>query len=331
MLTLGPDKNLTFPSTSIGSSVKNLNSIVEGNNSFCQDLISLNNPILGISSTVFNRMDSNGINELLISLNNKLIKYHLNWNGLNILNNTINESGVNYLKNFRPASENDVINAEGFYFLNSQPFNSNFKKLLNIKLLKSNFKTKKWPGYILNQNSTNLENTSLRSHFNYFNLINLPNNSFFESTGSFYNTEGNIKTTVKFINSKTYTKEDWQILRKIFVNCNKITFIKDLKRNSIISFNLNSFIKFKKYTQFLNIATSNLNLKQNIFNNNFNKNSLIIKKNFKNKVNKVFKTKLKIWLNDFYTGGNDSYSSLSLTMINCSKTLRIESHNFSHI
>jgi len=60
---------------------------------------------------------------------------------------------------------------------------------------------------------------------------------------------------------------------------------------------------------------------------NFNLN--LINK-FKLKKNKIFKTKLKLWLHDFYIGGKDSYSKYSLTMINCSKSYRIEKTNFNY-
>ena len=39
---------------------------------------------------------------------------------------------------------------------------------------------------------------------------------FFESNGTFINTEGCFKKVVKFLPSVKQSKEDWQILRKIF-------------------------------------------------------------------------------------------------------------------
>ena len=330
ILTLGSNKNLTFPSINAGLNIKTLQSIVEGNNSICQDFINLNNPIIGVSSSIFNRNDSQGISNLLSSLKTKLQKYHKNWNNINILNLSINETGVNYLKSFKSISENDLKHSNGLYFLNSQPNKTNFKKLLNIKLLNYNNTKIDWPTYCISQNSTVDNNFNLLNlSYKPFNSINLPNNSFFESTGSFYNTEGTIKKNIKFINLKTYTKEDWQILRKIFVNSNKITFLNNSVNN--FSINLNNFNRFKNYIHFLNLATSNLNLNTNIFNNSLMKKELTITLKYKNNVNKIFNTKLKIWLNDFYISGKDSYSNSSITMINCSKFLRLENNNFSHI
>ena len=43
---------------------------------------------------------------------------------------------------------------------------------------------------------------------------------------------------------------------------------------------------------------------------------------------KLFKTKIKFWLDDFYTGGKDRFCSNSLTMINCSQNLKLQTTNF---
>ena len=104
---------------------------------------------------------------------------------------SINEAGVNYLTNLKPISYNDLKTLSGLYFFNSTPNNSNLKKLLNLKLLNFAAKNSTWPNYLINQNSMIDSNFNLINKSNsVFNSINLPNDSFFESTGSFYNTEG---------------------------------------------------------------------------------------------------------------------------------------------
>jgi len=58
-------------------------------------------------------------------------------------------------------------------------------------------------------------------------------------------------------------------------------------------------------------------------------------KSFKNsyKISKIkfFKTPIKLWLDDFYLGGKDSYSQHSVTMIKCSQSYRKTKTNFSYI
>ena len=87
--------------------------------------------------------------------------------------------------------------------------------------------------------------------------------------------------------------------------------------------NFKNFISFQYYaTQNL----TNLNFYLNVKNQSF-----ILHKNiyfFKPKTIKINNTKLKYWLDDFFSGGKDDYSQSSLIMTNCSKILRSESTNF---
>ena len=334
VLTLGSTKNLTFPTSSIGLNTKNLKDIIEGNSKVCQDLINLKNPVIAISSSNFSRKDSNGIFKLLLSLKKILNKYHLNWDNLNVLNTSINEAGVNYLNTFKSISEKDLKTSNGLYFLNNHPNEANFKKLLKLKLLNYFGSKNNWPTYCLEQNCglKSNESVSFANTYNPFNHINLPNSSFFESSGSFLNTEGITKKTVKFISTKNQTKEDWQIMRKIFSNSNDITFLNKNENNSVITFNSNNFTRFKNFISYTNIVTLDINAKKTTnFVNNINNNKLNVIYKFKQTKSKVFSTKLKIWLNDFYIGGNDPYSKHSAVMINCSKTLRLNKNSFSHL
>ena len=59
------------------------------------------------------------------------------------------------------------------------------------------------------------------------------------------------------------------------------------------------------------------------------KNDFLIPSNLKNKKNKTYTAKIKLWLHDFYIGGKDSHSRFSVTMIKCSKLLRSETTNFN--
>lgn len=334
-ITLGSSKNLTFPSKSIGYSTKNLKTLVEGNNLFCQDFITLTNPIVAISSSNFNRNDSDTILILLNELKTKLQKYHKNWSNINILNTSINEVGINYLNNFKSITENDLKDTAGLYFINMQPDSHKLKKLTKIKLLNYLNNKLNWPTYSLEQNCgiKNNELTFLNKTLSNFNTYFLPSSNFFESSGTFINTEGQFKKSIKFISSEYQTKEDWQIVRKIFSNSSKITFIanESKKSNNLITINLNNFNNFKKFVNYIFFATSNITNNYSVITNNIKKTNLNISLNFKPKKNKIFSTKLKIWINDFYIGGNDPYSRYSTTMINCSTNLRLDKNNFSHI
>ena len=191
IISLGSSKDLTFPSKNLGSNIKNLKTLVEGNSVLCQDFITLKNPIVTVSSHSFCRKDSNSVSILLNELKTKLQKYHENWNNINVLNTSINEAGINYLNTFKSISENDLKNSAGLYFINMQPNSVKLQKLAKIKLLNYLNKPLKWPTYVLEQNFDNKNSGSiiLQKAMSPFNKFSLPNNNFFESSGTFLNTE----------------------------------------------------------------------------------------------------------------------------------------------
>ena len=150
--------------------------------------------------------------------------------------------------------------------------------------------------------------------------------TFFENNGSFINTQGFTKRTVKIIFDKK-VKNNWQILRKFFKNLQKkINFL--IGKDSLtISFNSNSSLNFQSFVSFNYNASQNLTYLnyylsiQNIF-------FFLTNKKFRLENKKVFNTKFKYWLDDFFVGGKDDYSYNSLILINCSKMVRTENTNF---
>ena len=334
VLTLGSSKNLTFPSQEIGINIKTVQELAEGNNRFCQDLVNSKKPVINIGSSNLDRKDSRGVMNLLTSIKKTLNKYHSNWDNLNIVSASLNEAGVNYLNHFKTISEKDLITSNGLYFLNTHPNPLNFQKLAKLKLLNYTNSQTNYPAYCFEQNTgiKSVSSDELSSYYNPYNYINLPNGSFFESTNTFLNTEGVVKKTVKFISTNTQTKEDWQIVRKLFTNTAKISFLTNSVDDSVLSFNNKNFSNFKKYISYIFTATNTIDNKiTNLLNIKTEHAGLTVPNSFKNPVNKITNTKLKIWLNDFYVGGLDPYSRYSATMINCSKSLRLDKNNFSHL
>ena len=101
------------------------------------------------------------------------------------------------------------------------------------------------------------------------------------------------------------------------------------KNNNTIYFNSIKISDFKNFISFQNYATQslvNLNYHLNNRNNLFLINSSNI--TFKPTNTKVINSKLKYWLDDFFSGGRDEYSQNSFTMVNCSIILRSNSSNF---
>jgi NADH-quinone oxidoreductase subunit G len=323
--------DLTFPTFYTGLNLKNLKSIIEGNNLVCQDFVSQTNPTVISSSEINRRNDNKELNKLLTLLKYKLKKYYPNWNNLNILSSSINETGMNYLNNFKGLKEQDLKNSYGVYFLNSTDNTLNIKKIVNLKQLNYLNSNNKSPKLVIDQNNGFNTNTEFIEAYQPNNYINLPNSNFFESNGTYLNTEGIFKTNIKFLSSTKQTKEDWQIIRKIFAYSKKINFTNNVKENNIISFNNTTNLKFKNFTGFLYYANANLTKSNFYLTNSTAKTKNTNQKKFKFSRNKLNSTNFKLWINDFYLGGKDAYSKYSVTMIKCSKQFRLEKTNFNYV
>jgi NADH-quinone oxidoreductase chain G len=332
VFSFGSFTDLTIPLTSVGLTLENIQSLVEGNSEICQEFANAQTTII-VSSSIFQRADAKGILKLLEVLKSKT-KSSIGSN-LNILNLSVNEAGVKYINNFDSLSVNDLNSSNGLYFLNSSSRTFNLKKIINLKLLKYQPSNNDFlPKYCLEQNNGILNSLISNSNSSYktCNYINLPNNTFFESNATFLNTEGILKKTVKLLSTNKQTKEDWQIIRKMFSCSKKITYLNNVRYNSVINFNNNNLTKFKSFTNFLYVATSGITLKSNTFPSS-TKNIFDIKTTdlLKFKKSKIYNTKLKIWINDFYIGGKDPYSRYSSTMVKCSKVFRADQTTFAHI
>lgn len=232
--------------------------------------------------------------------------------------------------NLSPLTLKDLNNFSLLYFINITSSNlANLKKITELNLLNYNFnsKSKSNSNLIIDQNYKLNHNYILTNGLNFSNYLHLPTSVFYENEETFVNTEGFIKRTTKLI-SRKHTRNNWQIIRKLFKHLKKNFVSLELKNNNLIFFNSNKIIGFKNYINLHYYAT------QNLINLNFYlslKTAPIIFTNrltFKQASNKLKNSKLKYWLDDFFTGGKDEYSQNSLILTNCSKILRSETTNF---
>ena len=333
-LSLGSLIDLTFPTTFIGSNTKILKTLIEGNNLICQNLKFAKNPILIFNNELLKRNDGKNIVEMLKVLNHSRI-FNKSWNGINTLSPSITEVGTLSVNQFLPLSAKDLTNFSLLYFLNVSVNNTiNLNQITESKLLNYTSSTTKKMNVnklFLDQNSNHNNNITLfnklglkNNEFN--NYYYLPNSMFYENEETFISTEGLIKRTSKLI-FKKQTKNNWQILRKVFKQLKLNLNCLNNKENQVIHFNSNKLSHFKNFMYFQYFATqslTNLNFYLNIQNQSF----ILNKTKFKIKTTKTVNTKLKFWLDDFYNGSKDEYSQNSLILTNCSKILREESTNF---
>ena len=92
-------------------------------------------------------------------------------------------------------------------------------------------------------------------------------------------------------------------------------YLNNSKNNRLIYFDTKNSYNFRNFINFQYLATqslTDLNFYLNTKNNSF----VVFKDNyfFKIKSAKMFNTKIKYWLDDFYNGGKDNYCHNSLVL-----------------
>lgn len=330
IVSLGTLVDLTFPVSHIGLNLKTLTSVIEGNNFFCQELTNYSNPFIICSSEIFRRKDSSSISKLLNLLKSYLINNKKDWGAFNVLSSSLNESGINYLNTFKCLTERDLKKSTGVYFIDTCRNIPNLKKIVQFQLL--NYFQNENNTFYLEQNSGIISSSykEIEKVSNIYSYINLPNSVFFETSGTYLNTEGILKKTIKFIPSLKQSRENWQIIRKLLSCSKSLSFIADLKANKKLIFNCNNVFNFKNFINFQYYAVQNLtNL--SLISHCKKTNLEITGDKYKFKRSKLFETKIRLWLDDFYIGGKDCYSKRSVTMIKCSKLFRSQSTNFTYV
>jgi predicted nucleic acid-binding protein len=345
VVTIGSLFDFTFSTSFLGSSMNSLKVILEGNNIFCQDLKRAENPLLIHNSDIFKRNDTKNLLNIVKTLKftNLITK---TWSGINTLNSYLNESGVNSLFSFSSLTFKDMLSFSSIYVINITIGKlSHFKtKFIETKLLNftntNKVSTKKlFVDHTFTEKdninfwSSTLESNNLNSKLLKFqSYLYFPSNTFFEDSETFVNTEGLIKRTTKLIfkEKRTISKSNWQFIRK-FIKYNKNTTVvlNNNKNNKLILFNSSNQYNFKNYLNLQFFATqsfTDLNFYLNIKNSPFvlYKSSLP----FKTNITKLFNTKFKYWLDDYFNGNKDNYCQNSNILAECSKLLRANTTTF---
>lgn len=332
VVSLGTAIDLTFPISYLGLNLKTLTSLVEGNNFFCQELSNNSNPSIICGSEVFKRKDGLTTFKLLDLLKTSLQSIDEKWSNINVLNTSLNESGVHYVNAFKCFNEQDLQKSVGIYFIDTCLDIPNLRKVVQFHLLNRFRNEKNSVCFYLDQNSGLIDQSfdDVKKTSGTYSYINLPNNVFFETSGSYLNTEGMLKQTVKFVPSLKQSRENWQIIRKLLASSDFLSFVSELKTNQKVVFNCDNIFNFKNFINFQyyairNLTTTNLPTTEKK-NSDFN----FFSNKYKIRQSKLFETKVRLWLDDFYIGNPHAYNKRSVTMIKCSKLFRAQHTNFSY-
>ena len=207
-------------------------------------------------------------------------------------------------------------------------FYKNLKKITESKLLRlKNINEKLNKRNFINQDPHFISKNSLKL-LSFQKYLYIPSNIALENNETFLSTEGLLKRTTKLI-FKNRTKSNWQLIRKFARHLKIIFAINSLKDRNLIFFNTKNLSNFRNFISFQFYATQTL-LSLNFLLTTKNKPFLINKKfnSFKQNSIKLLRTKLKYWIDDFYTGGKDRLCYNSLMMIQCSTNLKLQTTNF---
>lgn len=328
LLTIGSLVDLTFPVSFLGSDVLTLKNISEGNHSFCKDIISSKNPMFIINSETFKHSNMQNFLSTL-----KVLKYSntLNkvWYGSNVLNSSLPETGFYAFSRFSFLTFKDLLSFSSLYSLN---VNLNAVASINT-ITKSRLLRYKNSNNFLNSQlfmnqSVDLSFSGSFQYLPFKNYLYLPKSTFFETQETYINSEGFRKIGAKLIFRKNQ-KSDWQLLRKFAHTLLVSGNLNCVKDNQILFYDSKSLFDFKNFINFHYQATQNLTTLNN-FVGGLSQKFVIYKKfdRFKSVVLKLHTTKLKYWLDDFYTGGKDTFCQNSLVLTRCSTNYRLQTTNF---
>jgi NADH-quinone oxidoreductase chain G len=343
LLNISSLLEFTYPVKYLGLNFNILKTITEGNNTFCQEIITSKNPLILSNINFFQQQHKTNL--LFYKLKKILQNFHKKWNNFNVLNPLINDVGLSNYGTIKHLTMQDLNKFSICYFINPYLNINYFKTLLNLKILYfssvlKNSNLLNANKLVIEQNNLNniktskLKNELKKSYSKSINYFTIPNATFFETTGTYINTEGIVKKNVKSLTTSIQIKEDWQILRRLLTYITHFGYIDTFLNNNSIVYSSNNIFSFLNYIgfqfhalKFLSIFIKNFVYKNKVllFTN------INLKTSYLKKQVKLFNNILITWLNDFYVGGKDLYSQYSLTMTQCSRSLRSEKTNFVYI
>lgn len=325
----GSSLDLRYPAVNVGSSSKFIKNLANGTSMHCQEFINSTNPTILFSSNILKRKDSSGLLAITSSLTNVMKCFKKSWKGLNYLSTELNETGVNFLNKFKKFNSDNFSKSFGFYLIDSNLSSIELNQLICLKLFNlTQIENKAKLCVELQSLPTNLISGNKIGNLNCSTSIVLPNKTFFESSKVFMDNKGNFKKTVKVISALNKSKENWQIIRKIASSFLSIDLLTGVSQEKKLSFNVNNFVNYLKFSSLNYLPISSFNTNSTFYKETSNYKFISFNLGGKHK---IFDSKYLYWLEDFYIGGRDNYSSFSSVMIECSNFYRKDNINFKYL
>lgn len=328
--------DLTYPTKFIGSNQKTLKAIAEGTHPCCQDLKNSSNPTLIVGSEILKRNDTDGLSSLIRFFVESINLRTVYKNGLNFLKSSLTSITYSMFNTVSVLNYSNILESTGLYLINTNLTHSSLSKLTELKLLCSSKLAVNYPYKILIQQNNIFTGDfyeNVRLKFRASALFNLPNKVFFEDSGTYVNVEGLVKKNIKIIPSILNAKSNWNILRSFSNHLEKILIKTSDNLKEKLTLPLDDRLIFSRYVEFNFFPSVSLSgfLESTSTVKICKTRNLNIPINYTANKTKLVLSKNRLWLDDFYIGGIDTYSKFSHTMIKCSKNLRRNSSNFNYI
>ena len=239
---IGPKMDLGYPSIHLGSTKKTFVDLVEGRNSFCQELLGAKSPIV-ISS------GDSSINSLLDILSNSNINFSFNsvYNALSSSTGEVNGSELGAVA-YNPNAMKDL---DVLFLLNSDNIDfSNYKDSFIIYVGHHGDKGAKYADVIL------------------------PSTMFLEKNSNYCNIEGLVQSANFVVSGPKKSREDWKIIRALAEVCSlDLGFVNSKELHS--SFKEELSFTNKSLLKDVSISLDNLDSKGKFILENINLNNKI--------------------------------------------------------
>lgn len=317
--------DLTFTTLFKNPNVSNIHSIYEGTHVFCQELIEAKNPLIIYNSELFKNNHGEPILKALKFLSN-VSTHGFEHNRLNVLNSTLCEAGgYNFAKVGR-FSFKDLVSSSMLYFVhNNIASDPCIVQASEMNMLNTSLQKKRNEVVVIDQNYVyeNNKRFSLSNDLYYY----LSARTFYENEETYCNAEGVFKRTTRlFVYDNIMST--WQTFLLILKYLTKHIQPLNFKSCNTLAYLIKGYSNFKIFMHLHFYSTQQLSSVNFYLIFKTTPVVLVDFLKFKHSSVKVKYSKLKFWLEDFFTGGRDEYSRNSEVLVLCSTILRAEARNF---
>jgi NADH dehydrogenase (ubiquinone) Fe-S protein 1 len=273
---IGSTIDLNYSYNHLGSTSLTLLKLAEGKHSFCNVLKKANNPLIIYGTSLLQRDDKHSILSLIKSISFNLNLITSKKNNLNLLTSNVNQTNsleLGKLSTVKRYGDNKV----------------NVLYLLNTTDLEIDTTNK----FIIYQGHHGDKNANIAD-------VVLPSTNFTEKKSTYFNLEGRPQKTVRAVNSQTFVRDDWKIIKVMSL---------------VMGIKINTLDQIKKVIPSLGSINK---IEKSIFNN------LMIDKKYNSTV--LYFSQIQPLIENYYM--TDTITKASPTMSKCSNS---EFENFNYI